>query len=329
MLRSRRISLFGFAAAITLLAVVLAFRWAEQPELPEGLASANGRLEATQVDIATRLAGRLEAVAVREGDLVQQGQVVARMDMKSLEAELHEAEAQYEEAVQAMHAAEAKVAQQESAVEFAAAEFERSQSLLEQKLISQQESDLDRSKLRSERAGLAAARASVSQAEAAVAAAQAKIDAIETQLSDSVLKSPIAARVLYRLAEPGEVLPVGGKVVTLLDLNDIYMTTFLPTQEAGRLSVGSEARIVLDARPEVALPARISFISPEAQFTPKQVETESEREKLMFRVRAHVNPERMQEKLGAVATGVPGMLYVRLDPAAEWPAALQPPKARD
>jgi HlyD family secretion protein len=317
------------AAGLFLAALILAIQWAEGPTLPDGFASANGRLEATQVDIATKRAGRLDQVTVREGDVVQQGQVVARMDVRSLEANLRQAQAEFQEAVQAMHAAEAKVAQQESAIEFAAAEFKRSQSLVNQKLIPQQLADLDRSKLRTERAGLKAARATVSQAEASIAAVQARIDSIQTELDDSILRSPIMARVLYRLAEPGEVLPAGGKVVTLMDLSDVYMTAFLPTRQAGQVRLGSAARIVLDAKPGVALPARISFVSPKAQFTPKEVETATEREKLMFRIKAHVDPRLLENHFGGIATGVPGTLYVRLDPHAEWPEALKPPEPQE
>ncbi len=316
------------AATVAVLAIVtLTIWWSGRSDLPEGFASANGRLEATEVDIATKRAGRLSELAVREGDLVQEGQVTARMDVRSLEADLHQAQAEYQEAVQAKCATEARVAQQESAVEFAAAEFERSQSLIRQKLIPQQEADLSRSRLRSEKAGLDAARASVSQADAAMAAAQARIDAIQSELDDSILTSPITGRVLYRLAEPGEVLAVGGKVLTLLDLTDIYMTAFLPTRHAGRVGVGSDARIVLDARADVALPAEISFVSPEAQFTPKEVETESEREKLMFRIKARVDPKVLMDHFGTITTGVPGVIYVRLNPDAEWPDNLHPPSA--
>ena len=106
-----------------------------------------------------------------------------------------------------------------------------------------------------------------------------------------MLKSPIAGRVLYRLAEPGEVLAAGGKVLTVLELTDVYMTIFLPTALAGRIAVGSEARIVLDAVPQYVIPATISFVAARAQFTPKDVETRTEREKLMFRIKVRIDPE--------------------------------------
>lgn len=331
MSRTRKIWLIAGLALAVAVALALSLRWLSRPALPDGFASANGRLEATEVDVAVKRAGRLSEVTAREGDLVQKGQIVARLDVRDLEADLREARAQFLEKVQAKSAAEAKVTQQNCAVNFAAAEFKRADRLAKQKLISAQEVDVARSRLDSETAALKAARASVRQSDAAINAAQAKIDAIQTELDDAVLTAPAAGRVLYRLAEPGEVLPAGGKVLTLIDLSDVYMTVFLPTGHAGRVSVGAEARVVLDARPQVVLPARVSFVSPEAQFTPKEVETLSEREKLSFRIKARLDPERLMQQFGTITVGVPGTVYVRVEPDAAWPESLQvsPPPRKE
>lgn len=327
MSRTRKIWLIaGVASALAIL--TLALRWLDPPALPEGFASANGRLEATEVAVALKRAGRLSEVTAREGDLVQKGQIVARLDVRDLEADVRAARAELLERVQAKSAAEAKVAQQECAVNFAAAEFKRASRLSNQKLISEQEVDLARSRIDSEKAGLNAARASVRQADAAINAAQARVEAIESDLDDAVLRAPTAGRVLYRLAEPGEVLPMGGKVLTLIDLSDIYMTVFLPTKHAGRVSIGSEARVILDARPEVVLPAEVSFVSPEAQFTPKEVETLSEREKLLFRVKARLDPKLLTQQFGTITAGVPGTVYVRVEADAAWPQELSPTPLR-
>ena len=122
--------------------------------------------------------------------------------------------------------------------------------------------------------------------------------------------------MLYRLAEPGEVLAAGGKVLTVLELTDVYMTIFLPTALAGRIAVGSEARIVLDAVPQYVIPATVSFVAARAQFTPKDVETRTEREKLMFRVKVRIDPELLTKYRDQVKTGLPGVAYVRLNAGA-------------
>lgn len=126
----------------------------------------------------------------------------------------------------------------------------------------------------------------------------------------------------YRVAQPGEVLPAGGKVLNLVDLSDVYMTFFLPETVVGRVALGADARIILDAAPNYVIPATVSFVSSTAQFTPKTVETANERQKLMFRVKARIDRELLQKHLKLVKTGLPGVAWVRVDPSKPWPAQL-------
>jgi HlyD family secretion protein len=109
----------------------------------------------------------------------------------------------------------------------------------------------------------------------------------------------------------------------MVDLGDVYMTFFLPTAAAGRIQMGTEARLVLDAAPQYVIPARVSFVADVAQFTPKTVETAEERQKLMFRIKAHIAPDLLKKYIRSVKTGLPGMAYVQLDPRAEWPSDLE------
>lgn len=313
-------------------------------------ASGNGRIEATEVDIATKLAGRVDRILVREGDFVKAGQVVATMQVDTLEAQLREAQAQRRQAVNAVASARAQVAMRESdkaalnaQVRRAEAErdaaqsrYNRARSLSKTGALSAQELDDDRARARSAGAAVAAARAQETSADAAIAAARAQVtsaqsqveavdatlERIQAELDDSQLKAPRDGRVQFLIAQPGEVLGAGGRVMNLLDLSDVYMTFFLPTEDAGRLALGSEARIVLDAAPGYVIPARISFVASEAQFTPKTVETASERQKLMFRVRARIDPELLRKNLQYVKTGLPGEAWVRLDPNRPWPERL-------
>ena len=125
----------------------------------------------------------------------------------------------------------------------------------------------------------------------------------------------------YRVAQPGEVLGAGGKVLNMVDLADVYMTFFLPEQAAGRVALGQDVRIILDAAPQYVIPAAVSFVASTAQFTPKTVETASERQKLMFRVKAQISPELLH--LQQVKTGLPGVAWIKLDAGAQWPAQLE------
>jgi len=292
-------------------------------KLPDAFASGNGRLEATEVDVATKLPGRVAELFAEEGDRVSEQQLLARLDTRELEARLQQAQAQLEQAKQQKRYAEAIVAQRLSERDFAAKNLERSKTLYVNKNISLVQLQQHETALQSAEAGIAAARAQVTSAEAGIAAAAAQVETIRTNLDDSRLYAPIAGRVLYRLAEPGEVVGSGSKLYTLLQLDDVYMTIFLPTSQAGRVTVGSEARILLDALPGTPIPAAVSFVSPEAQFTPKEIETATEREKLMFRIKVKVDPGLLRSRLEKVKSGLPGVTYVRLDETTPWPETLR------
>ncbi|CAM5182339.1 Putative membrane protein OS=Castellaniella defragrans (strain DSM / CCUG 39792 / 65Phen) OX=1437824 GN=BN940_12851 PE=4 SV=1 [Castellaniella denitrificans] len=315
-----------------------------------GFMQGNGRIEATEIDIATKLPGRVDQILVNEGDFVKAGQVLAVMNLDSLQAQLDEAQARQRQAGHAVAAAQAQVALRESDVAaqravvkqresdlFAARQrLNRSRSLVQRGAASQQELDDDQARLHSAEAGLAAAKAQVVSAQAgvsaaqadlvgaesAVAAAAATVARIEADLKDSSLKAPRDGRIQLRVAQPGEVLGAGGRVLNMLDLADVSMTFFMPEAAAGRLAMGSEVRIILDAAPAYVIPAEVSFVASQAQFTPKTVETASERQKLMFRVKARLPVELLLKNLEQVKTGLPGVAWVRTDPAQPWPESL-------
>ncbi len=311
--------------AVAALALVAGSVWQklQEPALPEGIASGNGRLEATEVDITTKYPGRLASLEAKEGDSVIAGQILARMEVRELEAELRQAEAQVKQARKQRSAAEAFITQRKSEVTLAEKNLARSRELYENKNISIEQLQSSETVVQTARAALAASQAELANTEAMIEAALARVETVRTRIDDSVLKTPIDGRVLYRLAEPSEVLPSGGKVFTVLNLFDASMTIFLPTNQAGRLRIGDEARIVFDAIPEYVIPAKVTFVSPEAQFTPKEVETRTEREKLMFRVKVQIDPELIAEHADIVKTGVPGTAYVRLGSEVVWPEQLQ------
>ena len=320
---------------------------------PAGLVSGNGRIEATEVDVATQAAGRVLAVLVSEGDFVQAGQPLARMQSDTLLAQRDEARALAAQAEQAVAGAQAEVAarvgshqatlalvqQRDSELDAARSRLVRTEALAAERAVSSQELDDDRARVRNAVATLAAARAQATAAQAAIRAAEVQIGAsrsavqaaqatlqrIDVAVADTELRAPRAGRVQYVLAQPGEVLGTGGKVLNLVDLSDVYMTFFLPEAVAGRVALGAEVRIVLDAAPGLVIPARVSFVASAAQFTPKTVETASERQKLMFRVKARVDRELLLRHVQQVKTGLPGVAWVRIDGQAAWPPQLQRP----
>lgn len=315
-----------------------------------GLVSGNGRIEATEIDVATKMAGRVQDILVGEGEFVKAGQTVAHMQVQSLLAQRDEALARVQQAQQAVSGAQAQVAlresehqavlalvaQRESELDAAQRRLARSETLSQEGAASGQELDDDRARVASLKAALAASRAQVNAAQAAVAAARTQVTGAESnvkaaqatqarvdvELADSELKAPRDGRVQFRVAQAGEVIGAGGKVLNLADLSDVYMTFFLPETAAGKVALGGEVRIVLDVAPQFVIPARVSFVASTAQFTPKTVETASERQKLMFRVKAQIDRELLLKHRDQVKTGLPGVAWLKLDPQAAWPAHL-------
>ncbi|MFX0541868.1 HlyD family secretion protein [Roseovarius sp. S4756] len=296
---------------------------------PEGFARGNGRIEADLVDISSRLPGRVATIMVQEGDLVAQGDILAVMDTTELEAQKMRAQAAVASAEAAVAVAKAGSAKAKASLALAASELARAETLSERDVISRENLDIRRTEAQLAEAGLAAAEAEARAKERAVDAEAANLREIEARIADSTLYAPVPGRILYRLAQPGEVLGSGGKVLTLVSLGNVYMEFFLSAGAAPRVRLGDEARIVVDVRPDAAIPAIVSFVAPQAQFTPKQVETIEERESLMFRIRVRIPSQLVQERLAQVKTGVRGVAWVRLVGAdgsvADWPEGLTPP----
>ncbi|MCK9815961.1 HlyD family efflux transporter periplasmic adaptor subunit [Pseudomonas sp. MAFF 302046] len=312
--------LFAIALLILLLGAGGFGYWKSLSDrLPEGLSMGNGRLEATEVQIASKIPGRLAEVRVNEGDKVLKDQLLARMDTRTLEAQRSQAEAEVVRARENFAAAEANVQLRQSELLLAHQELGRSQALFRRGFASQQLIDQQQARLNTGNAAVLAAQAQVAAVKAAIGAAQAQVAQLTSEIDDSSLRAPIDGIIQLRLAEPGEVLGAGGRVLLLIDPNDQYMNLYLPASVTGRLTVGDEARILLDALPAQPLKAKISFVAAKSQFTPKEVETRDERQKLVFRVKVRlIEPSAVPQ----AKPGMPGAGYVRTAPL-DWPANLQ------
>lgn len=341
----------GAIVVALLAAAALAWKFVRPASDDGAFVQGNGRIEATEVDVAAKTAGRVAEILVNEGDFVKAGDVIARMDTRSIEAQLAQAKAQVANARSARQTALAQVAQRKADAAMAEAvltqrhtELEvakrtsaRSKALLADRATSAQQADEDaarasnaaanvavaQAQITASKAAIGATLAQVEQTEAGIDAANAVVARLQTELEDGVLKAPRAGRVQYRVVQPGEVVGGGGKVVSLVDIGDVYMTFFLPEMAAGRVALGSEVRIVLDAARQFVIPAQVSYVASVAQFTPKTVETQSERQKMVFRVKARIDPELLKKYPEQVKTGLPGMAHLRLDAKRDWPDALQ------
>jgi HlyD family secretion protein len=296
--------------------------------------------------IEAELAKNEAAVAAAREELA-----TAKTGIATAKADVAKAIADVTKAFADVASANGVVAQQQAAIKLAQIEVDRERRMMAENATSQRAVDVRNTNLDSTKATLssAEARANAAQSEAnaakatadaarsRVGTAQAQADVAQRQIDvalgqvavtksrikDATLISPVTGRVLYRLAEPGEVLAPGGKALTVVNLDDVYMEIFLPSDQAAALKLGDDARITVDYEPNASAAANVSFVSPEAQFTPKQVETKSEREKLMFRVKIQVPPELVAHYVERIKTGVRGVGYVKVNAAATWPNWLE------
>ncbi|WP_205880260.1 HlyD family secretion protein [Lichenicoccus roseus] len=315
------------AAATLLLAVIAgASAWwlTRPPGLPAGFAASNGRLEAEEIDVDTKFAGRISEILVDEGDLVKQGQVLARIDTRDIAAQLAQANWQAAQAQQAILENQETLVQMQSSLKLSAQELQMARRLVQQGFETIEVLDQRQSQFDSAMANYHTTEVGIISARAGMQAAIHNAELYAVNIADDTLVAPKDGPIEYRLHNVGEVLPAGGKVYTMLDATYVYMDIFLPTSAAGRVRFGDQASLVLDALPGRPLPATVSFIATENEFTPKAVETQSERDLLMFRIRLRIDPALLRAHEAHVRSGLPGMGYIRLDRKAGWPDAIKP-----
>ena len=279
-----------------------------------GIAAVNGRLELKRLDIATLYPGRVEEILVQEGNEVKRNQPLARLSSSISQAQVSAAQAQKKRAEESVARALSEIDARQQQVNVTKVELNNAQKLRLDNLISS--SELER-----RQAAYKASLAAVNTTQAAVAQAQAQLEQAQSQKTDMLMKAPKDGRVEYQIAEVGNVLGAGGKVVSLLDPTDTYINVFLTAPQMNQLKLGDEARIVIDGM-DAVFPANITFIANNAQFTPKSVETTEERAKLMFKVKLQLPVDIALKYKLLLKGGMTGLGYVKYDQQAQWPAQL-------
>ncbi len=271
-----------------------------------GTVRLNGRLESPLVDLAPKVAGRVTEIRVREGDRVKAGDLLARLDLgdtaiavdRDRDA-LRSAEARFQDLAQGsrpaeIQAAEADVADKRAQVDLSRRELDRQQTLLAKRIGSQQ--DFDRAKTELDRAS-AALKASQDRLKLSVEGfrkfqtEQARYDAeraknvlrqSETVAREAEIRAPADGVILHRIAEPGLLLSPSQPAFTMAFADRLYVRAFIPETDLGKVRNGMPATVRVDAFPGRSFPAHVTEISPDAEFTPKPVETKSERVNLVY-----------------------------------------------
>ncbi|WP_109842779.1 HlyD family secretion protein [Aggregatibacter aphrophilus] len=288
-----------------------------QAEELVGIAAVNGRLELKRLDVATLYPGRVEEILVQEGDEVKINQPLARLSSTISQTQVSGALAQKKRAEETVSRALAEIDARQQQAKVAKLELDNAFKLRRDNLISSTELERRQSAYNASLAAVNTTQAAKAEAEAAVAQAQAQLEKAQSQYEDMIIKAPKDGRLEYQIAELGNVLGAGGKVVSVLDPTDTYINVFLTAQQMNQIKLGDDARIVIDGINAV-FPAQITFVANNAQFTPKSVETTEERAKLMFKVKLQIPVDIALKYKGLLKGGMTAIGYVKYDPQAQW-----------
>ncbi len=233
----------------------------------------SGTIETTDIALAFRVQGKIKELLTDEGKPVRSGDVVARLEVDELEKIKAEAEASLKAA--------------EFTNDRAHDDYLRYENLLKAGAIPAQKRDSAKTNADSARANLDALRAS--------------LDLAVTRLGFADLTSPIDGYILTKSAEAGEVVPAGATIFTVADLKNIWVTAYVNETSLGKIKLGQNADVKTDTYPHKIYKGRISFISQEAEFTPKQIQTQEERVKLVYRIKVAVDNTNLELKPGMPA----------------------------
>ncbi len=288
-----------------------------QAEELVGIAAVNGRLELKRLDVATLYPGRVEEILVQEGDEVKINQPLARLSSTISQTQVSGALAQKKRAAETVSRALAEIDARQQQAKVAKLELDNAFKLRRDNLISSTELERRQSAYNASLAAVNTTQAAKAEAEAAVAQAQAQLEKAQSQYEDMIIKAPKDGRLEYQIAEVGNVLGAGGKVVSVLDPTDTYINVFLTAQQMNQIKLSDDARIVIDGINAV-FPAKITFVANNAQFTPKSVETTEERAKLMFKVKLQIPVDIALKYKGLLKGGMTAIGYVKYDPQAQW-----------
>ncbi len=315
---------FIWLLILSVLPVLMAFRWPWQRAVDTERIELSGTVEAREVDLAFQVGGRIARLLIDEGDAVKAEQLIAELDARDYELALGNATAQAEAAqavlaalqagtrVQELRVAEAQLAKAQADLDYARVEFKRIANLVSKKLAPQDQLDQVQQRQNVALAGAEQARQNlallregprqedIDQAAATLRARQAAVETARQQLGYVQLRSPVAGVVSVRLAEAGEVVSSGKAVLRVAELGQPWVRAYLNEADLTRVRLGQPAEVRVDGLPGKVLGGRLAFISPDAEFTPKTVETRALRVDLVYRVKVEVdNPD------GALKLGQP------------------------
>ena len=330
----RKAMLAGVIVLVAVAGTMAYFRFREREA--DGAVRVSGNIEVTDVDVSFRIPGRVQERLVGEGMMVTRGQLVARLDIEDLEREvrLKEAERRAAEAAlrdllagsrpQEIEVARATVARANAEAVRLVREDERSAALYSRGVIAAREyeaakaaSEVARARVKEAREALLLVeegprKETIELARARLEQAGEALQLMKVRLGYGSVTAPLSGVVLSENVEAGDYVAPGTPVVTVGDLSNVWLRAYIEETDLGRVKVGQPVTVTTDTYPGKKYTGRVSFIAPQAEFTPKSVQTQKERVKLVYRIKVDIPNPAMELK-----PGMPADAVIRTEEAGE------------
>lgn len=310
-------------AALVALAVVsyMAYQTLRPTELPTGFLYVNGHVEGTEVTLSAEVAGRVVAAEFEEGRTVDSGQILVRIDPADYRARLAQAQAERRATAAEREMLIARLETARHHLQTAEADLEALRQAFEQAAAAQKELREDEDRVREARSEVGILEAQVDRLEARLDAADQQIELLRLQLERTEIAAPLDATVLIKAVEAGELVQPARVVAVLADLSRVELKAYVPEREIGKIKLGDEARVRIDAFPDRLFDATVARVDQQAQFTPRDIHMPEERTRMVFGVTLA-----LENDDGLLKPGMPADAWIKWDHETPWPAQLTIPR---
>ena len=298
---------------VLVLFVGLSLYFFKKQEKPGGLLILHGRVEGKEINIGSKVQGRIIRLYKRESDPVKKGELLAELRPDEYLAMLSSAQKEVQAAEETVLMAQSYLIKSQAKLEQAKRDLERYRALFQEGLVSKRDLEIAELNFTSALSELKVNEKYVAQAKAKQSSALQRLKEVEVSYRETKIYAPADGVILSRVAEEGEVVNPGQVIYTMVDLNKLYIKVYIPEPELGKVKLGQQARVYVDAYPDRYFNGTLTRVYEQAEFTPKNVETKDERVKLVFGAEVSVeNPE------GLLKPGMPADVVLKIDPKAEW-----------
>lgn len=306
-MKKKIIRLIVILAIVVLVAAVVTFLLPKKPA--KGTFQTTGIIEGTEVNLSPKITERIKEIKFQEGDYVKAGEISILLDPEKKTAEYEQAQANLDVARASLLNAAADIEKAKVRIIDTKRDLERNARLLEKKLVAQNDVDKAQTAYDTTAADLNKAEAQKSYAEAGIKQSEAALRISKVNLEDTVIKSTIPGTVTLRAYEPGEFVPAGSTVLTIVDLENIWLRVDMEETAVSRVKLGDIVKIKADSLAEKGFAGRVTEINSEGEFATQRDVKRGRQDIKTFRVKVKIDEPKGLLKQGMTATATFGAMH--------------------